>query len=110
MEPEIAEPRLVSEVCGRDALVDPAREELAEISLLSLRQLGVQKRLEPVERQVQRVQQQVGSFVVGLVAAVAEVELCLAEARYGLAQPVAQRLQFADGDGTHASTRVRIPR
>ena len=36
---------------------------------------GVEEGLEPVERQVQRVQDQVGRLVVGVVGAVAEEQL-----------------------------------
>ena len=52
-----------------------------ELRALGLRQPRVEERLEAVERQVQRVQQQVGGLVVGVGRAVAEGELRLAEAR-----------------------------
>ena len=110
VEAEIAEPRFVRQIGRGDPLVDPPREQLAERCPLGLRQLGVEEGLEPVERQVQRVQQQVGGLVVGFVAAVTEMELGFAEARYGPAQPVAQRLELAGRDGTHADpTRASLP-
>ena len=104
VEAEIAEPRLVREVGGGHALVDPALEELRDLRALGLREPRVEERLEPVERQVQRVQQQIGRLVVGVVGAVAERELRLAEARDGEAQPVAQRLEIVLG-GRHARAR-----
>ena len=82
------------EIGGRHALVDASLEELRDLRALGLREPRVEKRLEPVERQVQRVQQQVGRLVVGVVGAVTEGELRLAEARDGEAQPVAQRLEI----------------
>jgi hypothetical protein len=51
VEPELAEPRLACEVRGRDARVDPPREELAELRALVLRETGVEEHLEAVERQ-----------------------------------------------------------
>ena len=103
------------QVGGGNALVDAAREEMRERLPLGLREPRVEKRLQPVERQVQRVQQQVRGLVVGVGAAVAERELRFAEARDGEAQPVAQRLEIAGGNRAHraapvVSNRSRMPR
>ena len=49
-------------------------EQLRELRALGLREPRVEERLEPVERQVQRVQQQVRGLVVRVGRAVAERE------------------------------------
>ena len=60
------------------------------------------------------MQQQIGRLVVSVVGAVSERELRFAEARDGVAQPVAQRLEVVLGvviparPGT--SRRSRMPR
>ncbi len=77
-------------------------EELADLAALGVRELRVEERLEPVERQVQRVQQQVRGFVVRVGRPVAEGELRFAEARHRVAQPVAQRLEVVVS-GVHAA-------
>jgi photosystem II stability/assembly factor-like uncharacterized protein len=57
-------------------------------------QAGVEKRLEPIERQVQAVQQQINRFVPGVVGAVSEEQSAFAEAADGKAQEVAHGAQF----------------
>ena len=64
VEAEFAEPRLVRQIRGRHAFVDAPREQRAELAALGLRQLRIEERLEAIERQMQRVQQQVRSLVV----------------------------------------------
>ena len=67
--------------------------------------------LEPVERKVKRVEQQVRGLVVRVGAAVAERELRFAEARHRVAQPVPQRLELAHGlPAAGSSSRARMPR
>jgi hypothetical protein len=51
IEAEGAEPGLVREVRRRHPLVDASREQLSDVRSLRHRQAGVEKRLEPVERQ-----------------------------------------------------------
>ena len=68
VEAELAEPGFVRQIGGRHALVDAAREELRHLRALGLREPRVEERLEAVERQVQRVQQQVGGLVVGVAS------------------------------------------
>ena len=111
---EIAKPRLVRQVCSRYALIDATAEQRTEFGALGGRQFRIEELLEAIERQMQRVQQQVCSFVVRIRGAVAERESSLVEARYGVAQEVAQRLEL--GRWTHGrtscdgtSSRSRIP-
>ena len=101
VEAELAEPGLVRQVGGRHALVDAPREQLGEPRPLGVREPGVEERLEPVQRQVQRVQDQVRGLVVAVGRAVAEREPGLAEAGHRVAQPVAQRDEVLDRRGAH---------
>ena len=74
VETELAEPRFARQIRGRDALVDAARQQRRELAALGMGELRVEERLEPIERQMQRVQQQVGGLVVGVGRAVTERE------------------------------------
>ena len=67
---------------------------LRKLHALRLREPRIEKRVEAVERQVQRVQQQVRGLVVGIGRPVPEGKLRFAEARDGVAQPVADGLEI----------------
>jgi len=90
VEAEIAEPGLVRQVGCRHALFYAAFDDGLELIGLAMRQAGVQERLQPVERQMQGMQDEVSRLVEGIVAAVAEEQPGLVEARHREAQPVAQ--------------------
>ena len=75
VEAEIAEPGLVREIRGRDALVDAAVDQAAAAASRSACvSVRVEEGLEPVERQMQRVQDQIRRLVVGIGRAVAETQ------------------------------------
>ncbi len=88
---ERAEPGLARQVRRRHPLVDAALEQLRELCSLGLCKPRVQKWLQPVEREVQGMEEQISRLVVGVGHPVPECELRLAEARDRIAQPVAQR-------------------
>src|SRR5439155_4905716 len=72
------------------------------------------ERLQPIQRQMQRVQYQVCGLVVCVAHAVPEEQSHLAETRDGVAQPVADGFEFL-GEGTHhaasfSSSRSSMPR
>jgi photosystem II stability/assembly factor-like uncharacterized protein len=74
-------------------------------------QACVEKRLEPVERQVQAVQQQIDRFVPGVVGAVTEEQSAFVEAADGKAQQVAQgRSSLAACSNMAGSKASRIRR
>ncbi len=81
----------VREVGGGHAVDGAALDHLQHGGHLLGQQARVEERLQRVERQVQRVQDQVGGFVVGVLAAVAEDQAGGGEARHGIAQQVAHR-------------------
>jgi hypothetical protein len=94
-----AQPGLVGDVGGRYALDDTALEHGQYAVHFLGQQARVKKRLEAVERQVQGVQNEVGRFVVGFGAAMAEKQLGLVKARYGKAQQVARRGKWGSVHG-----------
>ena len=108
VETELAEPRFARQVRGRDALVDATRQQRRDLPALGMGELRVEERLEPIERQMQRMQQQVSGLVVGAGRAVTEREPGLVEARHRIAEPVAQRFEF--GWRVHSALRLRARR
>jgi hypothetical protein len=85
-----AEPGFVGEVGGGQAFAHAAREDGFDLFGFVLGEAGVEERLQPVERQVQGVQDQIRRFVERVVGTVAEKQLRLVEARHRETQPVAQ--------------------
>ena len=57
-------------------------------------QAGVEEGVQPIERKVEHMQDQIRGFVIRVVHAVAEDELGIAEAGHRPAQPVAQRFEL----------------
>ena len=94
VEAESAEPRFARQVRGGDTQVDAAREQACDLHAFRRGEARVEKRLQPVERQVERMQQQVGGLVVGVRRAVTEHEPGFAEPRHRPAQPVPQCFEF----------------
>ena len=64
-------------------------------------QAGVEIGFEDVQRQVERVQDQIGGFVVGVVAAVAEKQPGFVETADGKAQKVAHGIEAGGGFFKH---------
>lgn len=79
----------MGEVGGRQAFAHPALDHRLHLLGLAVRQAGIEEGFEPVERQVQGMQDQIGRLVEGIVGAMAEKQFGLVEARHGEAQPVA---------------------
>ena len=62
------------EVGGRDAIIHTALDDLQQLAALDVGKMGVEKRLEAVERKVQRMQNDIRCFVVGAGQAVTETK------------------------------------
>lgn len=85
----IAEPGFMRQVGGRFAGVDALADQ-RQYGLGFLRQqVGIEIRFQFVVRQVQRMQDEVGSLVARIGAAVAEMKAGFAEAAYGKTQQIA---------------------
>ncbi|EXI68806.1 MAG: hypothetical protein AW07_04304 [Candidatus Accumulibacter sp. SK-11] len=97
VEAMLAEPGFVAQVGGRQPFADPPVDQAQRAGALVAGQPGVEERLEPVEWQVQVVQQEVDGFVPGVVRSVAEEQLRLVEAADGEAQQVTQGDQLFAG-------------
>jgi len=93
---EFAQPRLARQVGRRQALGDALLENVVHSQAFGVRQPAIDKRLQPVVRQVQGVQDQPGRLVVGVVAAMAEEQVGFVEAADGVTQPVAQGDEFVE--------------
>ena len=72
VETELAQPCLVRQIRRRNALVDAALDQRGELGAFRVGESGVEKRVEPIERKVQRVQNQIDRFVVRACRAVTE--------------------------------------
>ena len=97
IETVVAQPGFMGQVGGRQAIFDAALVDVEQGVAFAVRQTGVEEGFEPVERQVQGVQHQIGGFVPGVVGAVAEEQAGLVEAADREAQPVANGDEFAAG-------------
>ena len=62
---------------------------------LGCQQTGIEPRVELIDRQVQRMQNEIGGFVESIGGAVAIDEPGRTEAAYGITQPVAYRDELA---------------
>ena len=77
----------------RDAFFDAPLDDAQYFAALAAGQMCIKKRLDPVQRQVQGVQDQVSGFVIGIAAAVTEKKSCLIEAAHRETQAVAHCVQ-----------------
>jgi hypothetical protein len=94
-----AQPGFVGDVGGRHALADAALDHVQHLQHFLLQQAGVEEGLELVQRELEGVQDQVGGFVEGFGAAVAEEQLGSVETGDGVAQQVARRAEIGRGHG-----------
>ena len=81
------------QVGGRDAVLDAPVNDVQHLIALAAGQTRVEEWIKPVQRKVQRMQDQVGGFVIGVAAAVTEKKPGLIEAAHRETQVVAHRLQ-----------------
>ena len=84
-----AQPGFVGEIRRRQAFPDPAFDHGLHLFRFAMCQAGIEEGIEPVERQVQGMQDQIGRFVEGVVRAVTKRQLGFVEARHRKTQPVA---------------------
>ena len=89
IETMFAQPGLVGEIGGGQAFAHPAFDHRLHLFRFVMCKAGVEEGIEPVERQMQGVQDQIRRLIEGVVRAVAEKQLRLVEARHREAQPVA---------------------
>src|SRR5439155_21889420 len=112
IEPVRTEPGFVRQVCGRDALVDAAGYDLQQLLAFDVRESRIEERLETVQRQVQRGQDQVRGLVVRAGRAMPEKKPGLGKARDGVTQPVTNGCEFlsdAQHEGEASSSSARMP-
>ena len=90
------DPGLVREIGGRLARGDARFDDLAQGLALRRQQTGIEPGVELIDRQVQRMENEIGGFVERIAGAVAIDEAGRAEPAHGITQPVAYRdqLQF----------------
>ncbi len=86
-----------------------------ERGTLGCGQFSVEKRIEPVERQVQRREHEKDGFVVGIVGSVPVAETRRLEPAHRIAQPVADGLELGrerihrdDADAPPSNCRSRF--
>ena len=106
MEAVVAQPGFVSKIGGRNAFRDAPIDQRGHRFLLGSGEARIEKGLQAVWRQVQRMQYQPGRLVVGILRAVAEEQAGGVEAADCPAQHVAQREQFG-GDHRRSSASAR---
>ena len=94
---EIALPRVLRDIGNRHALFDAFAQFAQQFGFFIGQQRRVQIRFQHIQRQMQRVQDQIGGFVVGVVAAVSEHQPSLLKTAHGKTQEIAQRVQAAFG-------------
>jgi len=96
------------EVGRRNALVYAPSEHIRQVRALAACEAGVEERLQAVERQVKRVQDEIRCLVVGRSGAVAEGKLRFAEAAHGVAEPVPDGFELRGRVHRAISSRSRI--
>ena len=106
VEAVVAEPGLMRDVGRGNAFADAPADDFKHISALAAGQAGVHERFESVDWQVQGMQEEVGRFVPGVVAAVAEKQAGFAKAADRKAHHVAQGGKFVLGLFKHVSSGV----
>lgn len=94
IEAVAAQPGLVRQVGGRQALVHAPVDQVQHAFALLAQHARVQERIQRVGRQVQAMQHQVDGLVPGIVGAMAQGDVAGMEARHRVADQVAQGLQF----------------
>ena len=93
----VTEPGFLGEVSRWQPLVDAPFDDFQRAVEFIAGQAGIHERIQPIQRQMQGMQQQVGRFIPGVVTAVPEIELCLVETADGKAHQVAQGEKFVAG-------------
>ncbi len=91
----------MGEVGGGDVFDCAAFQHCQYFLFLALQQLGVEVRLQRVQRQVEGVQNQVGDFIVRVVRAMPEKQTGIVETADGETQDVADGGQFLGCLGKH---------
>jgi len=93
MAPEFTEPRFTGEIRGGFALFDAALEKHQHICDLARRRPQIQMRLKLRERQLDRVQREVGCFVVRVGGAVSKFQTYRLEAGSAMLHKLAHSLR-----------------
>src|SRR5258706_654092 len=113
IEPVLTQPRFVRQVCGRDAFVYAPGSDLQQLLAFDVREPRIEERLEMIQRQMQRVQDQVRGLVVRVGRAVPEKKASLGKTRDRVTQPVTNGFEFL-GDAHRvagaSSSRSSMPR
>ena len=104
IETKLPQPGFVRKVRGRDAIIHPALDDLQQLAALDVGEIRVEKRLETIERQVQRMQDDIGCFVVGAGQTMAEAEATGDKPGDGVTKPVAHGPEIL-GQGGHRCWR-----
>src|SRR3984893_13455344 len=74
IETKFPQPRFMREIGGGNSIIHTALYDLQQLAALDMGKMGVEKRLEAVERKVQRMQNDIRCFVVGVCHAVTETK------------------------------------
>ena len=82
---------------ARHVLFDAFAKFAQQFGFFIGQQRRIQIRFQHIQRQMQRVQDQIGGLVVGVVAAVPEHQPGLLKTAHGKPQEIAQRVQAAFG-------------
>ncbi|EEG24430.1 hypothetical protein EIKCOROL_01068 [Eikenella corrodens ATCC 23834] len=98
---EVALPGLTGEVGHGEAFVDAAFGQAEHGVDFFGQERGIEIGLEGVEREDEGVEDEIGGFIVGVIAAVAETEAGLVEAAGAKAQEVARGAEVLAGLGKH---------
>ena len=98
---EISQPCLVGEVSGGNFLGGAALDDVQYLLQLCRGKPCIEKRIQPVERKMERVENEISRFIVGRGGAMAEKEPGLVKAAYRETQQVADSLELSSGFVVH---------
>ena len=98
---EVSQPRLVGEVGGGNFFGGAPLDDAQYLIKLITCKPRVEKRLQPVERKMERVENEISRFVVRGGRAMPEEETCLIKAAHGKAKQVPQGTKLGFGLGEH---------
>ena len=94
---EFTQECLMGQVGRRDAMFDAPVNDIQYFGALAIGQMRIEKRFQPVQRKMQCMQDKVGSFIIGIAAAVPEKQFGLVEAAHRETQIVAHGVQVKRG-------------